>query len=71
MADDPIPATSSDVPVRRKRIGRPPAAEKTSAVSTRVPLVLHDQLCAVARQQRTSVSDVVRRVVETALSGRR
>jgi hypothetical protein len=71
MADDPVPATSSEPPVRRKRIGRPPALEKTSSVSTRVPLRLHDQLCAVARQLDTSVSDVVRRVVETELTRRR
>lgn len=56
-------------PVERRR-GRPPLNEPGSSVSAWVPVAYHDKLIALARQERTSVSSLVRRLLVMQL-GRR
>lgn len=56
----------SDTP--KKRRGRPPAEQKSMALMTWVPESAVDKLCAIARQQRVSVSKAASRILIVQLT---
>jgi hypothetical protein len=51
-----------------RRRGRPPVPAPLSRVSLRLPEAEHDLLCRMALQQRTSTSEVTRRLLGELLA---
>lgn len=61
------PDTLIAVPRRR---GRPRSQEKSTPIMTRVPDSVVDKLCALARDQRVSVSKAASRILILQLTGK-